>query len=372
MKYICRQCHKVYEEGCAEWKCSCGGSLWLDREAVVFHRDDIRKDEYTMWRYEKAYPLKKADLVTTLGEGLSPLVQDTWQGTPVYIKNDAVMPTGSFKDRGIVMMVNNMASRGITRITEDSSGNAGASVSIYAARAGIACNIYAPASTSEGKVAQVIAAGAQLHKVPGLRERAAEAAQSGAEGIYASHNWNPYFVEGVKSMAYEIWEQMGFAAPDNVICPAGNGSIVLGLAQGFSELLNSGEISRLPRIFGVQPENCNPLYRQFTGETEPFHAVATVAEGIATEFPSKRGEVMEAIGRSGGELLSVTEDEILAALKQVCAKGYFTEPTSSAAFAGASKLIASGTVKPEEATVIVISGNGLKASEKILQYLRSL
>lgn len=369
MKYVCRKCHKVYEEGCKEWRCSCGGSLWLDREKVQFTRDDIRKDDYSMWRYEKAYPIKKEELTSTLGEGLTPLLKDNWNGQAVYIKNDALMPTGSFKDRGVVMMINNMAARGINKITEDSSGNAGASVATYAAKAGIECNIYVPASTSEGKVTQVIAAGAKLHKIPGLRDRAAEAAQTGAEGVYASHNWNPYFVEGVKSMAYEIWEQLGFKAPDNIVCPTGNGSIALGLEQGFSELLANGEVEHLPRIFGVQPENCNPIYRKFHGESNEFEATATIAEGIALKFSSKRDEVVEAVQKSNGEMVAVAESEILAALKQVCAKGYYIEPTSCATFAGASKLMNAGKIDPNQTTVIVISGNGLKASEKIAHYL---
>lgn len=370
MKYVCRTCGRVYEEGCAEWRCACGGSLWLDREPVEFHRSDIRTEEYSMWRYEKAYPMKKAELRATLGEGLTPLTQDTWDGVPVWMKNDALMPTGSFKDRGVVLMINNMASRGIEKITEDSSGNAGAVVAIYAAKAGIACSIYVPANTSGGKVAQVIASGAALHKIPGLRERAAEAAQAGTEGVYASHNWNPYFVEGVKSMAYEIWEQLGFSAPDNIICPTGNGSIALGLAQGFSELLANGEVAHLPRLFPVQPENCNPIWRKFWNVDTPFEAKETVAEGIALEHPSKCREVVEAVRRSQGELVSVTEEEILTALKQACRKGYFVEPTSSAAFAGTSKLIAAGKISAGETTVIVISGNGLKAGDKIIQYLQ--
>ena len=147
---------------------------------------------------------------------------------------------------------------------------------------------------------------------------------------YQRH-WNPYFVEGVKSMAYELWEQLGFKAPDNIICPPGNGSITLGLAQGFSELLANGEVAHLPCLLPVQPENCNPIWRKFWNVDTPFEAKETVAEGSALEYPSKCKEVVEAVRRSQGELVSVT-------------KGYFVEPTSSAAFAGASKRIAAGKI----------------------------
>lgn len=370
MKYICKQCGRVYEEGCIQWRCTCGGSFWLDRAPVVFHRSDIRQKEYSMWRYEKAYPMKKEELYATLGEGLTPLTQDEWAGVPIWVKNDALMPTGSFKDRGVVFMINNMASRGIPKITEDSSGNAGASVAAYSAKAGITCSIYVPARTSEGKIAQVLVSGATLHKVPGLRERAAEAAQDGTDGVYASHNWNPYFIEGVKSMAYEIWEQLDFSAPDNIVCPSGNGSIALGLAQGFSELLANDEVTHMPRLFPVQPENCNPIWRKFWNVNSPFEAEETIAEGIAMEFPSKCKEVIQAVKQSKGEMVSVKEEEILSALKQTCHKGYFMEPTSSAAFAGLTKLIGSGKINAEQTTVVIISGNGLKAGEKLLRYLK--
>lgn len=371
MKYVCKKCGKEYETNTTLWRCECGGAFWLKREEKVrFTKEDIKQDEYSMWRYEKAYPMRKADLAATFGEGLTPLAEETWDGAKVWFKNDALMPTGSFKDRGVVMLINNLAAKGVTRITEDSSGNAGASVSAYAAKAGIECNVYVPASTSEGKVTQVIASGAKLHKIPGLRDRAAEAAQSGAEGVYASHNWNPYFVEGVKSMAYEIWEQLGFTVPDNIVCPTGNGSIPLGLEQGFSELLESGEVDHLPRIYGVQPQNCNPIYRKFYGEADEFEASATIAEGIALKFSSHRDEVVEAVRKTDGRMVSVEESEILQALKKITKKGYYIEPTSCATFAGATKLIGDGVIGKEQKTVIVISGNGLKASEKIFHYLQ--
>lgn len=371
MKFVCRKCGKVYDVTTELWRCECGGAFWLEREEPIhFTKADIKADEFSMWRYEKAYPMKKADLKATFDEGLTPLVEETWDGAKVWFKNDSLMPTGSFKDRGVVMLINSFAAKGITKITEDSSGNAGASVASYAAKAGIECNVYVPASTSEGKVTQVIASGARLHKISGLRDRAAEAAQSGAEGVYASHNWNPYFIEGVKSMAYEIWEQYGFDIPDNIVCPTGNGSIPAALEQGFSELMESGEINHLPRIYGVQPENCNPIYRKFYNEPDEFEVIATIAEGIALKFSSHRDEVVEAIKKTNGKMVAVTEDEILTALKKITQKGYYIEPTSCAAFAGATKLLESGTISKNDNTVIVISGSGLKASEKIFHYLQ--
>ena len=147
-------------------------------------------------------------------------------------------------------------------------------------------------------------------------------------------------------------------------------SIPLGLEQGFNELMESGEIDHLPKIYGVQPRNCNPIYRKFCGEADEFEAAATIAEGIALKFSSHRDEVVEAIKKTCGGMVSVEEREILQALKTITKKGYYIEPTSCATFAGATKLIGDGVIGKEQKTVIIISGNGLKASEKIFHYLQ--
>lgn len=368
MGYTCKKCGKSYSGDFEGWRCECGGSLWLDRE-VKFSRSDIRENDFSLWRYDKAYPIKRKELLATFGEGLTPLTQEVWDGYSIYLKNDSLMPTGSFKDRGVSMMINHLALKGVNKITEDSSGNAGASVAEYAAKAGMECNIFVPQGTSEGKVAQVISSGAKLHKILGPREKTAQAAQSFTGGVYASHNWNPYFIEGVKSIAYEIWEQLGFTVADNIICPVGNGSIALGIYQGFRELLRNSEVNKLPKIYGVEPHNSNAIYRSFHGLDENFSAEPTIAEGIALRFSSKSNEVVEAVRNSKGQMLEATEGEIVEGLKKVSRMGYFIEPTSAAAFAGLSGLISQGILKKDEKTVVIISGNGLKASDRILQLM---
>ncbi|HLS54165.1 MAG TPA: pyridoxal-phosphate dependent enzyme, partial [Tissierellaceae bacterium] len=172
-----------------------------------------------------------------------------------------------------------------------------------------------------------------------------------------------------KSLAYEIWEQLGYICPDNIICPVGNGSIALGLVQGFKELLNNSEVDKLPRIFGVEPANSNAIYRKFNGLKEDFEAEPTIAEGIALRYSSKAQEVVKAISESKGEMEAVTEGEIIKALEKISKKGFFIEPTSAAALAGLTRLIDKGEIAQDEKTVVIISGNGLKASDKILQYL---
>ena len=153
-------------------------------------------------------------------------------------KLDFMMPTGSFKDRGMTVMVSYLKSRGLDHVLEDSSGNAGASLSAYAAAAGMRCRILVPETASYPKIAQIAACGADVVTIQGSRQDVAEAALAmSAEIFYASHNWQPFFVEGTKTLAYELWEQLGFRAPDNVVVPVGYGSNVLGCERGFAELL---------------------------------------------------------------------------------------------------------------------------------------
>lgn len=365
MKYTCKCCGRVYLELPKELRCGCGASLWMEYPHRL-KKQDIIQNDFSMWRYEAALPMKKAECAVTLGEGLTPLLKETWNGHEIWIKNESAEPTGSFKDRGIALSINDAMRRGCIHIAEDSSGNAGASTAAYAARAGIQCDIYVPASTSEGKVGQIIAHGANIRKVEGNRIRTAEAAQSGENGaLYIGHNWYPAFVEGIKTVAYEIWEQMDFRAPDVFLCAAGNGSMVLGAYLGFRDLLDSGEIEKMPRIYGVQASSCNPISRLFRGESVDFAQRETIAEGIALYRSSKAQETVTAIRQSGGTMIDVDENEITCALRQLVRKGLYAEPTSAAAFAGLTKLQEQGEIKKNERVAITLSGNGLKAVEKI-------
>jgi len=172
-------------------------------------------------------------------------------------------------------------------------------------------------------------------------------------------------VEGIKTLAYEVWEQLGFAAPDNVVVPLGYGSNVLGAERGFDELLRTGEIARRPRLFGVQAARCAPYAAAFREGVE--HLVAaeiapTVAEGIATPKPTRVTEVLRAVRESGGSVVAVAEGEIVQALRDLARRGLYVEPTSAVAAAGLTRLLDAGVIRPQEATVLVLTGSGLKAS----------
>jgi threonine synthase len=271
-------------------------------------------------------------------------------------------------------MVSYLKSRGIDRVLEDSSGNAGASLSAYAAAAGLSCRILVPETASYPKVAQIAAYGAEVVAIPGSRQDVADAAlRQSAEVFYASHNWQPFFVEGVKTLAYELWEQLGFRPPDNVVVPLGYGSSVLGCDRGFGELVRRGEISAPPRLFGVQAANCAPYdaaMRAGVLHLVPTAVAPTIAEGIATARPTRVAEVLRAVRASGGTVVAVDEAEIVEALRGLARRGLYVEPTAAAAAAGLSRLLAQGAIRPEETTVLVLTGSGLKASATIGDLLR--
>jgi threonine synthase len=301
-------------------------------------------------------------------------VPGEWGGSPVRFKLEFMMPSGSFKDRGMTVMVSHLKSRGVDRVLEDSSGNAGASLSAYAAAGGLSCRVLVPETASYPKIAQIAACGADVVTVAGSRQDVADAAlRQSAEIFYASHNWQPFFVEGVKTLAYELWEQLGFRPPDTVVVPLGYGSNVLGCDRGFDELLRRGEIGARPRLFGVQAANCAPYHAAFRAGAErlvPTEIAPTIAEGIASAKPTRVVEVLRAVRESGGAVVAVDEAEIVEALRALARRGLYVEPTSAVAAAGLTRLQANGAIRPEETTVLVLTGSGLKASAAIGELLK--
>ena len=364
--YLCSSCGKTHAATALVWRCDCGGYLDVALGEGLTP-DDIDSDERSLWRYRKALHLEGPRPRVSFGEGLTPLVPGQWGGEEVLFKLDFLMPSGSFKDRGAALMMNRLAELGVKSVLEDSSGNGGASVAAYAAAAGIDCRIYVPAYTSAGKVVQTRTYGAELVKVPGTREDTSRAALAAAqEHFYASHNWHPLFIEGVKTVAYEIWEQLGYRAPANVVAPIGFGSSVLGLYRGFKELLGAGQVERLPRIFACQAANCAPIHSLFATGSAVVESQPTVAEGIACVKPIRLPEIMRALKESGGQTVAVSEADIARGLQDLAAtRGLFVEPTSAVAPAGARILLETGAIRPGEVTVVLLTGNGLKATESI-------
>lgn len=366
-RYLCPACGAETAADRPLWRCDCGSHLNL-APGPGMRRAEIIGSDASLWRYRAALALNGPPRVS-LGEGWTPLVTRDWGGAQIRFKLESQMPTGSFKDRGTAMMMNHLIEVGIGPIHEDSSGNAGSSIATYAAAANIPCRIFVPATAPRGKVVQIAASGAAVEAIAGTRQAVTEAALAAVDqSFYASHNWQPFFIEGTKTLAYELWEQLGFAVPDNVLVPTGYGSNILGMERGFDELVRHGEITRMPRLFAVQAANCAAFASVWNGDAN-FIPRPTMADGIATVKPVRTAEVLAALHRSRGGVVAVSEDEIAPALVRLGRLGLYVEPTAATVGAALSQLLANGAVRPAETTVAVITGHGLKAADKIGELL---
>jgi len=312
----------------------------------------------TVWRWRGWWPVSIGDAVT-LGEGDTPLVEAPWLGEDVHLKLDNLNPTGSFKDRGVALVVAALRSAGATRLLEDSSGNGGSSMAAYAAAAGLTARVLVPEGTSSGKVAATRAYGAEVVMVPGSRDdTSAEALRQVGSGdwAYASHAWHPLFPVGVATQALEIWAQLG-RAPETVVVVAGGGSMVLGHDLAWRALLSAGLIDVLPRLVMVQPAACAPLV--LGAVTTPGK---TIAEGTAIARPVRGVEVLAALRRLNGVAVATDEAAIAQATRQLVTHGHYVEPTAANAVAGWQQAVAAGQTAAGT-TVIVLTGSGHKTPD---------
>lgn len=334
-------------------------------------RDEIDTVERSPWRYAKAVRVDPTARVE-LGEGWTPLIPVTYGPGRVRLKLESMAPSGSFKDRGMAVLVAYLRAHGVREVMLDSSGNAAASLACYAAAAGLDCTVLVPAYTSPAKVAQIRVYGAAVELVEGTREEVAAKALARAETgmFYASHNWQPFFIEGTKTLAYELWEQYGFELPDNIVIPVGYGSNLLGCWIGFDELRRRGEITRMPRLFAAQPANVGALVRAYeSGSDTPvaFEPEPTIAEGVAAAKLVRTAEAVAALRDSGGGAVAVPEEAILPAVHRLARCGAFVEPSCAVAAVAYEQLVADGIIGVDEETVLVMTGNGLKSIDVLMR-----
>jgi threonine synthase len=329
-----------------------------------FDRADIRLSDHSLWRYRAMLPIEPGMEIVSLGEGMTPLVEANFAGRQVHFKLEYIAPTGSFKDRGTTVLVTNLKAWGVTRAADDSSGNAGASFAAYCGQAGIAAEIFTPAYASPAKLAQIEIFGAQLNKIEGVREKATEAVEEATQKglVYGTHAWSPFTLEGTKTIAYELWEQLRGdgkpGAPDIYISPIGQGSLFLGAYRGFKDMLAAKSISKMPRMIGVQSTACAPIVealRQGLDRAAAIEKQPSVAEGISLAHPIRDAEILRAIRETGGAAIAVTDEETLAARRALALIGLYVEPTSAVVGAALNKLQLDGLV------VAALTGSGLKS-----------
>lgn len=351
------------------YRCECGGAFELEKTPPKLSLDSLKDRPNSIWRYREALPIAKDENIVTLGEGMTPLIKERIFDKEILLKLDYLFPSGSYKDRGASVLVSKIKELGIKTVIDDSSGNAGAAMSAYCARAGITCEIYCPEHASEGKLVQIGLYGAKLNKIPGPRENTAKAIQERAKEVfYASHTWNPFFMEGTKTVFYEICEQLNWKTPDSIIMPVGYGSIILGIALAGKELKDMGIISHLPKLVAVQTEAYPPIYEAYRkGEAEVTPLAQgqhTYAEGIACANPIRGQQILEIIRETDGEVIKVSEKEIAEGINILAQKGIYVEPTSAVVIGALKKSVKAAKGKTN---VVILTGSGLKATDKILK-----
>jgi threonine synthase len=361
----CSVCDAV--AGPLDWNCkACGGVLDVDAEHLRGTRRStalLGEPAQGVWRYLPWLPVSE---VLSLGEPTTPLVRARVGDARVTLKLEGALPTGSFKDRGSALMVRWLVTHGASEVVVDSSGNAGASLAAYSASAGLTCHVFAPRASARAKLAQIAAYGAVLHEVDGNREDVTNAAISwAADGFYASHCWNPMFVAGIETFAFEVWEQYGHDVPDAVVLPVGAGTLLLGAARGFAALHACGLATRVPKIFGVQSTACAPLVTAWAaGSPEPAEVslAPTLAQGICTRRPPRGRQIIEAVTASGGMLVAVDDDALRRSHEELAAQGVFAEYTSAVATAALARLFEGGHLGRSDRVLVPISATGLKTS----------
>ena len=360
MTIHCSVCGWVLPQGSTAYRCPrCGGVLDYDSEPT-FDPGLVDPKAQGIWRYRASFGLPDALTPVSLGEGSTPLVRDEVNRVAVYYKLEMLNPSGSFKDRATSPLVSYLKWAGAEQVIEDSSGNAGASLAAYCARAGMKARVFVPAAASGPKLRQIVDHGAELVAVEGPRSQAAKAAQEEAEAgaIYASHALMPYGLVGLATMAYELYEQLG-RAPGSVIVPVGQGTLLLGLIRGFRALRAAGLTQENPFYVGVQAQACAPVsaaFRQGIEAAGQIEEGATVAEGVRVSSPARLRTVLEEIKAEGGTVVVVAEEEILPAQQKLARSGFYVEPTSALVLAALEGL----RNDLKQPVVAILTGSGLK------------
>ncbi len=376
-------CPKHGDDGVVETVLSPGDAM-PERGATARHGPP------SMWRYLDLLPISPSRLPGEVRQA-SPFTSVGW--TPLhaagrlgatlglsnlYIKDEGRNPSASLKDRASAFVVAKALERGEQIVTTASSGNAGAALACMAASVGMKAVIFVPQSAPQAKVAQLLMFGAKVFLVRGTYDDAFELCLKASRhfGWYCRNTaYNPYTLEGKKTVAFEICEQLGWTVPDRVVVSVGDGNIISGVWKGFTDLKMLGWTNGLPRLTGVQATGSNACYRAWrrmrgptdTVTIEPVQA-STIADSISVGLPRDGARAVRSVAASGGEFVTVTDDEILRAMKLMAAEAaVFAEPAGAASLAGLARLAAAARVDRDETIVVIATGNGLKDVPAALQ-----
>lgn len=366
----CDECGTVHQIDESVVTCPCGKGLAEVRfdEFPRVSWDSFKGRYWGVWRYRELIPVPTDAEIVSLGEGNTPLIRLRGPTRHTYLKFEGANPTGSFKDRGMTVATTVAKHLRVRAVVCASTGNTSASMSAYAARAGLKPIIILPeGKVARGKLAQAILHGAVIISIKGNFDQALEAAlEVSAEGVaYLMNSVNPWRIEGQKTVGFEIIEEIG--VPDWIVLPVGNAGNILALWKGLKELHAVGLIEQLPRLAGIQASGAAPLVKAFKrGAKEPefVEKPETVATAIRIGRPVSWKRAMRAVTESGGVFEEVSDEEILQGQRELArVEGIGVEPASAAAYAGLKKLVDAGVIGKDERVAVIATGHALKDPE---------
>jgi len=376
----CSLCQKTYQPGKVYNLCECGGPLLVRYDLELARRswnpEWIKAGPSTMWRYAPVLPVAKPGSIVSLGEGMTPLIRASRLGARLgaenlWIKDEGLNPTGSFKARGLSCAISMAVELGIRKVAIPSAGNAASALAAYAAAAGMEAHIFMPRDVPQSNYIECKAFGARVTLVDGLISDCAKLVAAGKdrEGWFdMSTLKEPYRIDGKKTMGYEVAEQFNWELPDAIFYPTGGGVGLIGMWKAFEEMEALGWVgSQRPKMIAVQPEGCQPVVRAFErgqARCEFWENAATVAAGLRVPKPLGDFLILEALRASGGTAVAVSDTELMdAGVELATEEGMFAAPEGAACVAALRKLLASGFLKPPERIVIYNTGAGLKYLE---------
>ncbi|MEM3090102.1 MAG: threonine synthase [Candidatus Nitrosotenuis sp.] len=380
----CRECKKEYESTFKYICDECFGPLDVKYDFSPVSKNTFEGREHTYWRYFELLPIQQKSNIVSIHAGMTPLIRAEKLGKELglnnlYIKNDSVNPTFSFKDRPAGIAVSKAKEFDLSAVGCASTGNLASATAAHAAKGGFPCYVFAPSDIEHAKIAQALAYGSKFIAVDGTYDDANRiAAQIGdSKGIgIVNINMRSYYVEGSKTLAYEVAEQLGWQVPDQLIVPVGSGAMLNAICKGFEELQTTSlldDVSRMHMI-AAQPHGCAPVVDAFKrGDTEviPVENPDTIAKSLAIGDPGDGRYVLKRLKQYNGYAEESNNKEILDAILLLAkTEGVFTEPAGGVSVAVLKKMVEDGKIDKNDMTVCYVTGNGLKATESIMEVLQ--
>ncbi|NWJ56303.1 threonine synthase [Marine Group I thaumarchaeote] len=380
----CRECKKEYESTFKYICDECFGPLDVKYDFPTVTKDTFSNREHTYWRYFELLPIEDKSNIVSIGAGMTPLSKAEKLGEKLglknlYIKNDSVNPTFSFKDRPAGVAVSKAKEFGLSAVGCASTGNLASATAAHAAKGGFACHVFAPSDIEMAKIAQALSYGANYIAIDGTYDDANRiAAQIGdSKGIgIVNINMRSYYVEGSKTLAFEVAEQLDWQVPDQLIVPVGSGAMLNAICKGFEELQQVSllnDVSNMHMI-AAQPHGCAPIvdaFKKNSTDIIPVEAPNTVAKSLAIGDPGDGRYVLKRIAQYNGAAEECNDKEILDAILLLAkTEGIFTEPAGGVSISVLQKMVEQGKIDKNDKVVCYVTGNGLKATESIMSVLQ--